>query len=267
MSYLAIEDRGPIAIVRLDRAQSRNAISSFEDCAELVDCLVRLDADRAMRVIILTGADPAFCAGGDLKQMRAGTGLGGGRTALEVQDNYRRGVQRIPLAFQSLDIPVIAAVNGPAVGVGCDLAAMCDLRIASERATFAESFVKVGLVPGDGGAWFLARAIGVAAAARLALTGETIGAERARAIGLVSDVVPHDDLIPAAVALASTIAANPPAAVRRTKRLLREALALPLPAFLDLTSGMQAALHHGDDHKEAVAAILEKRAPVFTGSD
>jgi enoyl-CoA hydratase/carnithine racemase len=146
VSYLAIEDRGPIAIVRLDRAQSRNAISSFEDCAELVDCLVRLDADRAKRVIILTGADPAFCAGGDLKQMRAGTGLGGGRTALEVQDNYRRGVQRIPLAFQSLDIPVIAAVNGPAVGVGCDLAAMCDLRVASERATFAESFVKVGLV-------------------------------------------------------------------------------------------------------------------------
>jgi enoyl-CoA hydratase/carnithine racemase len=196
VSYLAIEDRGPIAIVRLDRAQSRNAISSFEDCAELVDCLVRLDADRAKRVIILTGADPAFCAGGDLKQMRAGTGLGGGRTALEVQDNYRRGVQRIPLAFQSLDIPVIAAVNGPAVGVGCDLAAMCDLRIASERATFAESFVKVGLVPGDGGAWFLARAIGVAAAARLALTGETIGAERARAIGLDHGPRPRSSMDP-----------------------------------------------------------------------
>jgi 2-(1,2-epoxy-1,2-dihydrophenyl)acetyl-CoA isomerase len=266
VSYLAVEDRGAIAIVKLDRPQSRNAISSFEDCAELVDCLVRLDADRAKRAIILTGADPAFCAGGDLKQMRAGTGLGGGRTALEVQDNYRRGVQRIPLAFQAIDIPIVAAVNGPAVGVGCDLAAMCDLRIASERATFAESFVKVGLVPGDGGAWFLARAIGVAAAARMALTGETIPAERARSIGLVSDVVPHADLMQAAIALAEAIAANPPAATRRTKRLLREALALPLPAFLDLTSGMQAALHHSDDHKEAVTAILEKRPPSFTGS-
>lgn len=267
MSYVAVERRGAIAVVTLDRPQSRNAISSFEDCDDLIGRLGELDADRSMRAVVLTGADPAFCAGGDLKQMRAGTGLGGGRTALEVQDNYRRGVQRIPLAFQTFDIPIVAAVNGPAVGVGCDLACMCDLRIASERASFAESFVKVGLVPGDGGAWFLARAIGLAAAARLALTGETISAERARGIGLVSDVVAHDQLLPSAIALAEAIAANPPAAVRRTKRLLREALSLPLPAFLDLTSGMQAALHHSADHKEAVAAILEKRRPDFTGSD
>lgn len=265
MTYVVVERTGAVAVLRLDRPQMRNAISTFEDCAELIARLTELDGDREVRAIVLTGSDPAFCAGGDLKQMRDGTGLGGGRTALEVQDNYRRGVQRIPLAFQMLEVPVIAAVNGPAMGVGCDLACMCDIRIASDRAIFAESFVKVGLVPGDGGAWFLTRAVGAATAARMALTGESLSAERARSVGLVSDVFPHDELMANAMKLAEAVAANPPAAVRRTKRLLREALSMPLPAFLDLTSGMQAALHHSLDHKEAVAAILEKRSAKFVG--
>lgn len=263
--YIRVERQGVIATLTLDRPQARNAMASFEDAAALVAALTSLDEDRSVRAVILTGADPAFCAGGDLKAMKARTGLGGGRTAQEVQDNYRRGVQKIPLAFAAIEVPVIAAVNGPAIGLGCDLTCMCDVRIASDKASFAVSFVKVGLVSGDGGAWFLPRIVGGAVAARMALTGESLTVEQARGVGLVSDVVPHDQLMPAARAIAEAIAANPPGAVRRTKRLLREAAQLPLPAFLDLTSGMQAILHHSRDHQEAVDAILEKRKPVFTG--
>jgi len=161
---------------------------------------------------------------------------------------------------------VIAAVNGPAIGAGCDLACMCDLRIAGESARFAESFVKVGIVPGDGGAWLLPRIVGFAKATEMALTGDMIDAAEAKAIGLVLKVVSDAELLDAARALARRIAVNPPHAVRMTKRLLREAHNARLDTVLELSAAFQALAHATGDHAEAVAAMLGKRPGNFTGN-
>ena len=171
----------------------------------------------------------------------------------------------MPLALFNLEVPVIAAVNGAAIGAGMDLACMCDVRIASEHAKFAESFVKLGIIPGDGGAWLLPRLIGLSRASELSFTGDVIGAQQAVEWGLVSRVVPADKLLEAANDLAAHIAANPPHAVRLTKRLLREAMHTRLDTLLEMAASFQALSHQTDDHREAVAAFLEKRTPTFKG--
>jgi enoyl-CoA hydratase/carnithine racemase len=196
--------------------------------------------------------------------MRDRDGMFAGSPA-EIRTGYLHGVQRIPRAMAALEVPAIAAVNGPAVGAGCDLTLMCDIRIASERAVFAESFVKVGLIPGDGGAWFLPRAIGLSRASEMAFTGEPIDAATALDWGLVSRVVAPDELLPAAHDLARRIAANPPHVLRMTKSLIRQGQHQSLDALLELSAAMQAVAHHTSDHHEAVDAMLAKRAPHFTG--
>jgi enoyl-CoA hydratase/carnithine racemase len=178
---------------------------------------------------------------------------------MDVRDNYRRGIQRIPLAFHRLDVPTIAAVNGPAIGAGCDLACMADIRIASEKASFAESFVKLGLIPGDGGAWLLQRVVGYARAAEMSFTGELVDAQAALAMGLVSRVVPHEALLAEANALAERIAANPGQALRMTKRLMREAQTSRLDSILELSAAYQALTHGSAEHDGAVAAFLDGR--------
>ena len=160
---------------------------------------------------------------------------------------------------------MIAAVNGAAIGAGLDLACMCDLRVAGESAKFAESFVKLGIIPGDGGAWLLQRIVGFSKAAELTLTGETINAAEALAIGLVSKVVPDAELLGAAHAMAARIACNPPFAVRMAKRLLWDAQRMDLPGVLEMSAAMQAVAHATKDNTEAVSAFLEKRTPVFKG--
>jgi enoyl-CoA hydratase/carnithine racemase len=196
--------------------------------------------------------------------MRDRTGMFGGAPQ-EIAEQYRKGIQRIPRALLSLDVPAIAAVNGPAIGAGCDLACMCDLRIASERAVFAESFVKVGIVPGDGGSWLLPRIVGYARAAEMAFTGEMIDAAEALSLGLVSRVVPSAQLMDAAMELAGRIARNPPHVLRWTKRLLKESQHERLDTILTMAASFQALAHQTQDHAEAVAAMLEKRAPEFHG--
>jgi len=253
-----------IVTLTLNRPEARNPISDDDMIDALTDTLSRLDGDETVRVIILTGAGSAFSAGGNLKSMGQPGGLGGG-APVKTRGQYRRGIQRLPLAFEALEVPVIAAVNGPAIGAGCDLTCMCDIRIASEKAVFAESFVKVGLVPGDGGAWLLPRVIGFAKATELALTGDALDAQAALAAGLVSRVVPAEELLDAAMAVARKIAANPPSVVRMTRRLLREACAAPLSTVLEMSAAMQALAHSTSDHGEAVSAMIEKRQPRFTG--
>ena len=171
--------------------------------------------------------------------------------------------ERMYWTLVDLPLPVIAAVNGPAIDAGLDLSCMCDIRIASETATFAESFVRVGIVPGDGGAWLLPRAVGMAKASEMAFTGEPISAQEALACGLVSRVVAADQLLPTARALAAKIAANPGAVMRMTKRLLREGQSASLASLLELSAGYQAIAHKTADHREAVTAFIEKRAPQF----
>jgi enoyl-CoA hydratase/carnithine racemase len=230
----------------------------------LLDALSTAEADPAARVIVLAAAGPTFSSGGNIKKMGKGAGLSDALPA-QTRLNYKRGIQRLPLAFEALEIPVIAAVNGPAIGAGCDLALMCDIRIAGESARFAESFVRLGIVPGDGGAWLLPRVVGFSRACEMALTGDMIDAEEAARIGLVSRVVPDADLPDAARAVARRIAANPRHAVRMTRRLLREAAHLRLDQCLELSAAFQALSHATADHDEAVAAMREKRPAEFTG--
>jgi enoyl-CoA hydratase/carnithine racemase len=169
------------------------------------------------------------------------------------------------LMFQALEVPVIAAVNGPAIGAGCDLTCMCDIRVAGESAKFAESFVKLGIIPGDGGAWLLPRIVGFSKAVELSLTGDMIDAAEAKRIGLVSEVVPDDQLMAKANEIAAKIAANPPHGVRMAKRLLREGQTADLKNILELSAAMQALAHATKDNDEAINAFIEKRVPEFKG--
>jgi enoyl-CoA hydratase/carnithine racemase len=196
--------------------------------------------------------------------MQEKKGMFGG-TVQQIAAQYQAGIQRIPSALYRLDVPLIAAVNGPAIGAGCDLACMCDIRIASERAVFAESFLKVGIIPGDGGAWFLPRVVGYSRAAEMVFTGDSLDARTACDIGLVSRVVAPKHLMSATMELAERIASNPPQVLRWTKRLLREAQHARLDTILELSATYQALAHHTADHNEAVAALAEKRPPRFVG--
>ena len=265
MSDLVLYDNADgIVTLTLNRPEIRNAISDPDMIEAILEALERIDGDMSVRAAILTGAGSSFSSGGNLKKMGEQGGVNDPLPA-QTRRNYRYGIQRIPLAFEALDVPVIAAVNGPAIGAGCDLACMCDIRIAAQSAYFAESFVKVGIVPGDGGAWLLPRVVGFSKACEMAFTGDSVDAAEALACGLVSKVVPDADLLDHARALARRIAANPPHAVRMTKRLLREGQSVKLDTLLELSAAMQALAHATDDHKEAVAAMLGKRAPSFTG--
>ncbi len=253
-----------IVTITINRPDTRNPISERDVVDGLVDSLARLHGDPAARVGILTGAGSAFSAGGDLRAMQAAIEQRATRPMGTVE-YYESGIQRIPLAFEALDVPIIAAVNGPAIGAGCDLACMCDMRIAGESARFAESFVKLGIIPGDGGAWLLPRIVGYSKACEMAFTGDAIGAADALACGLVSKVVPDAELLDAARSLARRIAANPPQAVRITKQLIRRGRETTLPALLQLSAAAQALMHTTADHREALAAALEKRPPRFAG--
>jgi enoyl-CoA hydratase/carnithine racemase len=255
---------GPILTLTLNQPALRNPISDAPTIDALVAAIEAADRDIAVGAVILTGAGSAFSTGGNIQAMRNGGGLNDSLPA-QTRRNYRSGIQRLPVLFESIEVPVIAAVNGPAIGAGCDLACMCDIRIAARSAKFAESFVKLGIVPGDGGAWLLPRVVGFSKATEMALTGDTIDATAALACGLVSQVVPDEELMTAARAMAARIVANPPHAVRMTKRLLREGRNATLTALLEASAAAQALCHATDDHREAIAAFLEKRKPSFTG--
>ncbi|MDX2276878.1 MAG: crotonase/enoyl-CoA hydratase family protein [Hyphomonadaceae bacterium] len=254
---------GPIVTITLNDPERRNGLTpAMIDALE--SAIAALDRESGVACAILTAAGSAFCAGGDPKRMLA-PGPYSDLSGYELRQHYVTGIQRIAWAFQTLETPVIAAINGPAIGAGCDLACMCDLRIAAPEAEFAMSFVKLGLVPGDGGAWFLPRVVGLAKAAELMLTGERIGAEDALRIGLISVIVPGDALLDAARARAQAIASNPPHAVRLTKKLLRHSQELDFAGVLDASASYQAIAQRTEDHQEAVRAFLERRPPVFRG--
>jgi len=254
---------GAVLLLTLDRPDARNAYSEA-----MVDSLVRAldDADRddEVRCVILTGAGAAFSAGGDLKRMLQQEGMFAG-WPVDLRRRYVDGIQRIPRRLALLEKPIIAAINGPAIGAGLDLACMCDLRLAARGAQLGSTFVKVGLVPGDGGAYFLARTVGFPRALELMLTARLVDADEAERIGLVHRVVEPADLLPAARALALQIAANAPLAVRLTKRAAYRSHEADLEQALELAATYQGVVQNTADHREAVRAMLERRPPVFTG--
>ncbi|GAA3925441.1 crotonase/enoyl-CoA hydratase family protein [Litoribacillus peritrichatus] len=264
MSCLLKEQQGQVLLVTLNRPDLRNPISEPDMIEAIERMCFDVQADLSISVVIITGAGKGFSSGGNVKHMQDKSGMFVGDTET-LAENYRQGIQRIPRAIFNLDVPVIAAVNGAAIGAGCDLAMMADIRIASDKACFAESFIKLGIIPGDGGAWFLPRVAGYERAAEMAFTGDVVSAEQALAWGLVSRVVEHDRLLDVAFELAGRIAKNPPLTIRETKRLLRQGRSASLDELLETSAQVQARMHHTQDHKEAVDAFLAKRAPSFQG--
>ncbi|ORA82543.1 enoyl-CoA hydratase [Mycolicibacter kumamotonensis] len=249
---LVITTEDAVAVWTIDRPHIGNAISDKEFVTAFETAVDAANRDASVRAVILTGAGKIFSAGGNVKEMADREGMFG-LDPLDQRYAYVDGIQRLPRALARLEVPVIAAVNGAAIGAGCDLAAMCDIRIASERASFAESFVQIGLVPGDGGTWFLQRAVGYERAAEMTLTGDRIDAATALAWGLVGRVVPHDELLSAAKDLADRIAKNPSHALRMAKRLLQESRTGPLESTLAMAAAMQPLAHRDAEHKRRIA--------------
>jgi enoyl-CoA hydratase/carnithine racemase len=266
MAFATYEKSGRIATVTLNKPEARNAIGTQQDCDDLAGALLRAHDDPEINAVILTGAGKAFCSGGDLKAIRERTGIGPQSPPDATRANYRRAVQKIIRALADVEVATIAAINGPAIGLGMDIGILCDMRVAAQSAKLASSFVKVGIIPGDGGAWILTQAVGYSRAAEMILTGDQIDAEEAYRIGLVNKVVPDDQLMTEARKLAERVAVNPPRAVRLAKRLLRESQNGRLHDVMELSAAFQALAHETADHKEAVAAFGEKRPPKFTGA-
>ena len=253
--------QGGVVTLTLNEPATRNAVSPAITDA-LVGHIRQINEDLSVHCVILTGAGEGFSSGGNVKDMKDRKGLFAGSPA-EIRRGYWHGIQQIPLAMYDLEVPSIAAVNGAAIGAGCDLSLMCDIRIAGRSAVFAESFMRVGLVSGDGGAWHLPRVVGLSKAYEMTFTGDFIKADEAVRIGLASRCVDDADLMAEAMALAQRIAAYPSHSLRLTKRLLRDSQHVSLPIALELASSSQALVQHTHDQHEAVSAFLEKREPKF----
>ncbi len=253
----------PVAVITLNRPEARNAYSD-RMLTELCNAFDAADADDNVRAVILTGAGTAFHAGGDLKQMAQHEGMFAG-DPVRLRKHYVEGIQRIPRRIAHFDKPLIAAINGPAIGAGLDLACMCDLRIAATGTRMGSTFVKVGLVPGDGGAYFLTRTVGFSRALELMLTGRLVDTAQALAMGLIHEEATSAELMPRARALAETIAANAPLAVRLTKRAAYESLSADLDRALALAAAYQGMVQNTADHQTAVQALLRKETPTFAG--
>jgi enoyl-CoA hydratase/carnithine racemase len=264
MSSLLFEKSGMVVTLTINRPESRNPLGEEGDGELFADAAARINAAREIRCAILTGAGKAFSAGGNLKAMREQTGAFAGPGVL-IREGYRNGIHRMVRALWGIEVPLIAAVNGPAIGLGNDVACLADLRIAADNAVFGASFLKMGLVPGDGGAWILPRLIGQARAAELFFTGDTIDAATAREWGLVSKVVPAAELMTEARALAARICRQPPDVLRMTKRLMRDAERVSFDTLMEMSAAFQGLAHLTADHKEAVNAFFEKRTPEFKG--
>jgi len=261
-SVLSVEGR--IAVLTMNRPDTRNELTGTKLAAEITQVAEWINRDERVSVLVLTGDGTAFSAGGNVKHMLEHEGTFSG-DVYAVQGKLRQGIQRMARAMYALEVPSIAAVNGPAIGAGFDLACMCDVRIGSTQAKVAENFLTLGLVPGDGGGWLLPRLVGWQRAAELSFSGRTVEAEEALRLGIFLELVEPDDLLARARELAASFATKPPQAVRLTKRLLRYAQHTPFGDYLDVCAMIQGICHHTADHTEAVTAFLEKRPPSFEG--
>ncbi|MGW4488297.1 enoyl-CoA hydratase/isomerase family protein [Amycolatopsis sp. NPDC004368] len=247
-----------IGTILLNRPHRKNAFT-HEMIDEWARILVDARTDPDVRVIVLTGAGDAFCSGVDLSSMS------GERTPLQRKTQLSERIHRIPFALEDLDKPVIAGINGVAVGAGMDMALMCDLRIIARSARLSEGYIRVGLVPGDGGCYYLPRLVGQAKALELLLTGDFIDAEEAARLGIANHVVDDDELPAAVHTLARKLADAPPIAVRTIKRAVYQSARSDLRTALDLISSHMAVVTSTQDSVEALAAFKEKRPGAYVG--
>jgi enoyl-CoA hydratase/carnithine racemase len=258
MSDITYAVHDGVATIELDRPRQRNAFT-LPMIDTWVRCLESARADDAVRVVVLTGADGAFCAGADLAE------IAGSPTPLQTKSVLMEQVHRVALTVEDLDKPLIAAVNGPAVGAGMDMALMCDVRLASSAATFCEGYVKVGLVPGDGGCFYLPRIVGMARALELLWTGDVVDAATALRIGLVSYVHPAESFREEVRRFALRLAAAPPVHSRMIKRATYQSARSDLRTALDLISSHMAVVRSTADAEEALAAFRQRRPARFEG--
>ncbi len=261
MSELLYEVKDRIATITLNRPDKLNAFTG-----PMIDAwqksLAEAQADDSVNVVIVTGAGRAFCSGGDVGRMR---GADTAPSALDGKNSLWEGVHRVPKTLESMDKPVIAMVNGLAVGAGMGMCVMCDMRVAAESARFSTGYVRVGLVPGDGDTYFLPRLVGAAKALELLWTADFIEAPEAHRLGIVQRVVPDAQLKEATYALARQIADGPQIPIRMIKRLVYQSLRLDLRTHLDLVSSHMSIVRQTADHAEGVAAFKDKRPPKFQG--
>jgi enoyl-CoA hydratase/carnithine racemase len=249
-----------IGTILLNRPHRKNAFT-----LDMIDVWAQAlrDArtDQDVRVVVLTGAGDAFCSGVDLDRREDA----GAPTPLQRKEHLTERIHRIAYAMEDLDKPVIAGINGVAVGAGMDMALMCDMRIMARSARLSEGYVRVGLVPGDGGCYYLPRLVGTAKALELLLTGDFIDAEEAGRLGIANHVVDDADLAGAVTTLARKIADGPPVAIRTIKRAVYQSARSDLRTALDLISSHMAVVTSTDDSAEALAAFREKRPGRFVG--
>jgi 2-(1,2-epoxy-1,2-dihydrophenyl)acetyl-CoA isomerase len=247
--------------IKLENESMSNAIT-----LPMIDSLVRVlghaDFDSNIRVIVLTGSGKNFCAGGDVKAMMQKSGMFEGESN-ELRMRYMHGIQRIPKAIEDLSTPIIAMVNGAAIGAGCDLSMMCDLRIGSELSRFGETFTNIGLVPGDGGTFFLTRVLGFSKAMQMTLTSEIFTGEKAYQFGLLNFIYPHDQLENETFKLATTITFQAPVAQAMSKKALKFSYQHDLHSSLDLLASFQGITQRTHDHFEALTSKIEKRESNF----
>lgn len=252
-----------VVLLTLNRPKAGNGVVP-EMARDLMDCFDELEADKKVRMLVVTGAGKQFCAGADLNAFKAYLE---DRLHIEHEPFNARVLFPVTQRFVSCRLPIIAAINGGATAGGLDLALACDLRIASTAARLGETYIKLGLNPGNGGTYFLPRLVGSGLAAELAFTGDILDAQRALEIGLVNRVVEPDVLLTAAVELAARIAQNSRLALEATKHQLRHSWHMDLATSLNTSFWGAAALYHGRDLNEGVSAALEKRAPVYNTLD
>lgn len=257
MSSIKTGREGDVATVVLARPETRNALTDDDMLDELLDALHDAETTPEVGALIISAEGPAFSTGGNVKDMAAKEGMFEGGPA-EICEKYRETIQQLTRFMATTDLVTIAAVNGPAVGAGFDLALGCDLRIGTSRARFAHTFIEMGIVAGDGGVWLLARAVGWQRATELALTARSMSAEEALETGVLLELVPDSQLSIRAMELAQAIASKPRPAVVMAKRMLRQARMMDLDQFLELSAALQAVAHSTPEHAVAVARYLER---------
>lgn len=263
MPSCVVERLDHVLVFTLNKPDVRNALD--DDMTEtLAAALDEASRDLSVRAMVLTGAGAAFCSGADTRNIQGRKGVFAGAVPPATRHGYTHGIQRLTSAFYACEVPLIAAVNGPALGLGFDLAIQCDVRVASETATFSEAFISMGLIPGDCGFWYLPRLVGYSRAVEMTLTGQRIDAATAERWGLVSEVVGEGQALDAALRIASAMSSRSPHAVRLSKRLIRDGLQAPIHTAMSLGAMAQAVLTGAADQRAAVAAMKDKRDAVFT---